>query len=145
MENNTILYSYMFNKGDMKMGTKKSTEQIYELKYTGSLAESSNVFLHYGYSEWSDVSECKMRKLKSCYKTEITLPAGAELNFCFRNEEGAWDNNCGNNYYFTPGVVSDYCCVEICDKPTKAITTKKTTSSTKTTTAKAKTSTKKVK
>ena len=45
--------------------TKKTTEQTFEVKYTGMLASTDNVFLHYGYSNWENVSECKMRKLKS--------------------------------------------------------------------------------
>ena len=52
----------MFNEGDMKtMGTKKTGEQTYEVKYTGQLMESENVYLHFGYTNWSDVSEKKMR------------------------------------------------------------------------------------
>lgn len=111
------------------MGTKKMGEQTYEVKYTGHLMDSDNVYLHFGYTNWSDVSEKKMRKLKNCYKTEIVLPAESEFNFCFRDEENKWDNNYGNNYFFMPGTSENYDWVEVCDKEPKTIAT---TSATKT-------------
>lgn len=142
--------------------TKKTTEQTFELKYTGTLSNTDNVFLHYGYSNWENVSESKMRKLKSGCKTEVTLPANAELNFCFRNESGEWDNNYGQNYFFTPATESSYSFIEVKEKKAKTseaeakkvtsttVSTKKTTASKTTpTTIKskvaAKTVTKKVK
>ncbi len=103
------------------MGTKNNQERVYELRYTGYLTESQNVFLHYGYNEWTDVSECKMKKLKTCCKAEVKLPAQAELNFCFRDEDGKWDNNYGNNYFFIPGVKKEYTFVEIVSKEPKEV------------------------
>lgn len=99
--------------------TKKTTEQTFELKYTGTLSNADGVFLHYGYSNWENVSESKMKKLKSGCKTEITLPSDAELNFCFRNESGDWDNNYGQNYFFTPSIESNYSFIEVKEKKTK--------------------------
>ena len=61
----------------------------------------SFIYLHYGIGDnWEGVSECKMRKLKYCYKTEVTIPTGADLNFCFRDADGNWDNNFGTNYTY---------------------------------------------
>lgn len=82
--------------------TKNNKEQTYELRYTGSLTGAPTIYLHYGTENWSDVSEVKMRKLKSCYKTEITVPYGADINFCFRDAQGNWDNNWGKDYYYCP-------------------------------------------
>ena len=80
---------------------KAKKEQNLELKYTGSLDGAKTIYLHYGIGDnWDGISECKMRKLKSCYKTEVTIPAGAELKFCFRDTEGNWDNNFGNDYSY---------------------------------------------
>ena len=123
---------------------KETGEKIYELKYTGHLMNSESLYLHYGYENWSDVSEKKMRKLKSCYKIEVAVPDGNELNFCFRANENEWDNNCGNNYWFNPISWNGHENVEITGKvvtPTKAATSKATTktASTKTATAKNKT------
>ena len=68
--------------------TRKKKEQTYELRYTGCLTGAPTIYLHYGTENWSDISEVKMRKLKSCYKTEITVPATADINFCFRDANG---------------------------------------------------------
>ena len=115
---------------------KETGEQIYELKYTGYLMDADSMYLHYGYTNWSNVSEKKMKKLKSCYKIEISVPEGNELNFCFRANENEWDNNGGNNYWFTPGSSKNYDWVEITGKETVATKSKSTTKA-KTTTAKA--------
>lgn len=125
---------------------KETGEKIYELKYTGHLMSAESLYLHYGYKNWSDVSEKKMRKLKSCYKIEVSLPEGNELNFCFRANENEWDNNCGNNYWFSPASWNGHENVEITGKVATATktTAKKTTTktaSTKTATTKKKTTT----
>ena len=125
---------------------KETGEKIYELKYTGHLMNADSLYLHYGYENWSDVSEKKMRKLKSCYKIEVALPEGNELNFCFRASENEWDNNCGNNYWFNPTSWNGHENVEITGKvatSTKTVAKKTTTktAATKTATAKKKTTT----
>lgn len=82
------------------MGRRPKEESL-ELKYNGCLDGAKTIYLHYGIGEnWEDVTECKMRKLKSCYKAEVTIPTGADFNFCFRDTEGNWDNNYGNNYTY---------------------------------------------
>ena len=117
------------------MSTKKSTEKTYELKYTGWLTEGTNstVYLHYGTQNWTDVTETKMRKLKSCYKTEITVPASTRISFCFRDTEGNWDNNSGNDYWYTPSIGETYSCVEITETSTPTTTTTSTTRGTRST------------
>lgn len=126
---------------------KETGEKTYELKYTGYLMNADNLYLHYGYTNWSDVSEKKMRKLKSCYKIEVSLPANSELNFCFRANENEWDNNYGKNYWYSPNSNENYEFVEITGKAlaakktepkatvktTTKAATKKTTSAAKTT------------
>lgn len=115
---------------------KVTCGQTYEVKYTGHLMNSEDMYLHYGYANWADVSEKKMKKLKTCYKIEVTVPEGSELNFCFRANENDWDNNCGNNYCIIPGSCINYDCVEIIDKYAPETTCKvKKTTATKTTTA----------
>lgn len=84
------------------MATKKSKVQTYELTYTGALTGAPTIYVHYGTENWSEITEVKMRKLKTCYKTEITVPTGASINYCFRDAHGNWDNNAGNDYYYAP-------------------------------------------
>lgn len=93
--------------------TKKSKLSTYELRYTGTLTGAPTIYLHYGTDNWTDVNEVKMRRLKSCYKTEITVPTGTDINFCFRDAHGNWDNNCGNDYYYTPDGTETYNWVEV--------------------------------
>lgn len=117
----------------------KTVGKTYEVKYTGYLMDSENMFLHYGYDNWTDVSEKKMRKLKSCYKIEVTVPeATSELNFCFRAGENEWDNNSGNNWNWVPGKAANYEYVEISDatKVEKKAATTKAKTATKCATAK---------
>ncbi|MBQ6860179.1 MAG: hypothetical protein IJO08_00860 [Clostridia bacterium] len=119
----------------------KTVGKTYEVKYTGYLMNSENMFLHYGYDNWNDVSEKKMRKLKSCYKIEITVPEStSEVNFCFRAGENEWDNNSGNNWNWVPGKIANYEYVEIWDtdkaEKKSATKTKVATKTTKCSTAK---------
>ena len=97
------------------MVAKKNTEKTYELKYNGWLAdEGSPIYLHYGTENWTEISECKMRKLKNCYKTEISVPSTVtSVSFCFRDTNGKWDNNNGNDYWYTPAIGETYSCVEV--------------------------------
>ena len=115
------------------MVAKKNTEKTYELKYNGWLAdEGSPIYLHYGTENWTEISECKMRKLKNCYKTEISVPSTVtSVSFCFRDTNWKWDNNNGNDYWYTPAIGETYSCVEVNlvknDTKKVATTTKKAT------------------
>ena len=119
------------------MVAKKNTEKTYELKYNGWLAdEGSPIYLHYGTENWTEISECKMRKLKNCYKTEISVPSTVtSVSFCFRDTNGKWDNNNGNDYWYTPAIGETYSCVEVNlvkDDTKKVATTTKKATTTKT-------------
>lgn len=131
------------------MRTKKNLETTYELRYTGWLTEcnSAPIYLHYGTQNWTEVSEAKMRKLKSCYKAEITVPSTTSLSFCFRDTEGNWDNNAGNDYWYTPSIGETYSCVEINETscPSSSKTSCKTSTKTSSKTSTAKRSTRKTK
>lgn len=111
---------------------KKSTNDVtYEVTYTGGLSTTKDVYLHYGYENWSDISEKKMRNLKSSCKVEITLPENQELNFCFRDSQNNWDNNYGNDYYFVPNSNLTYGFINVAPKAMKtsksSVTAKKVT------------------
>lgn len=74
-----------------------------KISYTGKFFEdaSNEVFIHYGFGQnWDNLSEIKMEKTELGFQTEITLMESDTFNFCFRNENNAWDNNDTKNYIF---------------------------------------------
>lgn len=74
-----------------------------KISYAGKLFqdESEEVFIHYGFGlEWNDLGEVKMEKTELGFQAEIELLSGETFNFCFKNENGEWDNNDGQNYIF---------------------------------------------
>ena len=64
--------------------------------------ESKKVFIHYGFgNDWENVVEAEMVKTELGYQIEVDLIDKPTFNFCFKNENGDWDNNDGDNYIFT--------------------------------------------
>ncbi len=64
--------------------------------------ESKHVFIHYGFgNDWENVVEAEMVKTELGYQIEVDLIDKPTFNFCFKNENGDWDNNDGDNYIFT--------------------------------------------
>ena len=77
--------------------------QVVKISYTGEFFQdqSSEVYLHYGFGLlWEDLGEAKMERTDLGFQAEITLTSADTLNFCFKNEQGKWDNNNNNNYIF---------------------------------------------
>ena len=74
-----------------------------KLSYTGKFFQddSSEVFIHYGFgNNWDNLNDMKMEKTDLGFQAELTLGEGETFNFCFRNNNGEWDNNDGKNYIF---------------------------------------------
>ena len=74
-----------------------------KISYVGSLFQnaSSEVSIHYGFGiNWDNVSDIVMEKTELGFQAEINLLEGETFNFCFKNENGVWDNNNGENYIF---------------------------------------------
>ncbi len=74
-----------------------------KISYTGSLFQdgSEEVYLHYGFGlNWENLNEVKMEKTELGFQAEVELASFETFNFCFRNENDAWDNNDGQNYIF---------------------------------------------
>ena len=64
--------------------------------------ESKQVYIHYGFgNDWENIVEAEMTKSELGYQIEIDLIDRPTFNFCFKNENGEWDNNDGDNYIFT--------------------------------------------
>lgn len=77
---------------------KNSTIKIrYRGKFTVEF--SNQVYVLYGYGlGWKNIQEQKMHWDGEYFSTEINLVDSGELNFCFKNDFGSWDNNNGNDY-----------------------------------------------
>ena len=74
-----------------------------KISYAGNLfqSESKEVFIHYGFGlEWNNLGEVQMEKTELGFQAEIELSSDETFNFCFKNENGEWDNNEGQNYIF---------------------------------------------
>ena len=74
-----------------------------KISYTGKFFQndSEEVFIHYGFgSNWDNVNDIKMEKTELGFQAEVFLGEGDTFNFCFKNNDGEWDNNDSNNYIF---------------------------------------------
>ena len=74
-----------------------------KISYTGKLFQENaeKVFIHYGFGlSWDNLNEIEMEKTELGFQAELELISLDTFNFCFRNENDAWDNNDGQNYVF---------------------------------------------
>ena len=74
-----------------------------KISYTGKLfqEDSEEVYIHYGFGlDWENLNETKMVKTELGFQAEIELISSDTLNFCFRDNNGTWDNNDSKNYIF---------------------------------------------
>lgn len=79
------------------------------ISYTGRFFQNGceKVYAHFGFgSEWNNLTEIEMEKTELGFQTEIQLSEGESFNLVFRNENGEWDNNEGQNYSFPLEKVS---------------------------------------
>lgn len=82
---------------------KLITNTIVKISYTGRLFQdgSKEVYIHYGFGEnWDYVNDIKMEKTELGFQAEIPLIESSTFNFCFKDNEGNWDNNINANYIF---------------------------------------------
>jgi len=110
---NTIILLAKDKQGEMlKMELSKNIffntdklveNQVVKISYTGKFFSegASEVYIHYGFGLlWENLGEIKMEKTDLGFQAEITLASADTLNFCFRNQDGEWDNNDNCNYTF---------------------------------------------
>lgn len=77
---------------------KNSTIKIrYRGKFTVEYSNQVYVLCGYGLG-WKNIQEKKMLWDGEYFSAEIDLVDSGELNFCFKNDFGSWDNNNGNDY-----------------------------------------------
>ena len=84
--------------------TPITTGEKITVKYNGLLnkAEAKSVYLHsgFGYSNWHNIHDIKMKKKKNYWITELHVNSDDRLNLCFHDCAGNWDNNNGKNWSF---------------------------------------------
>lgn len=82
-------------------------DKIYEnseivILYKGFLFSNNltdEVYISYGYGNmWENKNEIKMKPSTFGYLATINIGYGKELQFCFKNSSGKWDNNNNQNY-----------------------------------------------
>lgn len=82
-------------------------DKIYEnseivILYKGFLFSNTltdDVYITYGYGNmWENQNEIKMKPSTFGYLATIQIGYGKELQFCFKNSTGTWDNNNNQNY-----------------------------------------------
>lgn len=75
-----------------------------KVTYAGCLFQngSQEVIAHLGYGEnWENPKDIVMEKTALGFQAIINVENAGKLNLCFRNSNGEWDNNNGNNYEFS--------------------------------------------
>lgn len=74
-----------------------------KVTYAGFLFQngSQEVIAHLGYGEnWEQPEDIVMEKTALGFQAIINVRRAEKLNLCFKNSNGEWDNNNGNNYGF---------------------------------------------
>ena len=74
-----------------------------KISYTGKLFQdgAEEVSIHYGFGlNWENINDIQMEKTDLGFQAEIELLGTETFNFCFKDENGIWDNNDGENYIF---------------------------------------------
>lgn len=82
--------------------TAVSPGENIRIEYQGLLKDSGadTVYLHYGFDNWnSPIQTIKMdRKADGEYEANLRFEGQREMNFCFKDSAGNWDNNSKYNW-----------------------------------------------
>ena len=85
-----------------------NTDKIVEnteikITYAGFLFQNGaqEITIHLGFGDnWEDAQDIQMEKTELGFQACVNVVEATKLNFCFRNANGEWDNNNGQNYQF---------------------------------------------
>lgn len=84
---------------DIEFNSSPAVNQELILTYHGFLSGSTELTIVYGFGEsWNHTTETPMKKTSSGFTAKINMPDFNTFNFCFRNSNNEWDNNCNCNY-----------------------------------------------
>jgi len=98
---------YTYSHSIQGVQVKPLTENGREISilYNGRLARAgaNAVYIHYGFGDhgdWQDVDNQPMSRRDEGWEKSLTLTKGNQLNFCFKDGAGNWDNNNGSNWAY---------------------------------------------
>jgi len=72
--------------------------------YNGDLSGAGELWVRTGYGQgqtWQNVYDVPMVRTEEGWETIFRRTTGEQLNFCFHDNTGNWDNNEGQNWRFT--------------------------------------------
>ena len=72
--------------------------------YKGFLCQSNpeQIIMHCGYGLlWEGLQEIQLERGIDGYEADVTFINADEVYFCFRDSNGTWDNNNGQNYFIS--------------------------------------------
>lgn len=78
---------------------------VYEaitITYDGPLSQNGateTIYAHIGDGQWQKTQDIPMDKDGRMWMTDI-IPTDLQMNFCFHDGQGNWDNNLGQNWNF---------------------------------------------
>ncbi len=84
----------------MEPGSPRKGQQV-RLEYQGLLMHSGAdaVWMHYGFDGWKNVRDQVMaRSPQGIFHCTAEIIGGREMNFCFKDSAGNWDNNNGQDW-----------------------------------------------
>ena len=72
-----------------------------QVNYRGLLknAGANHIYFHYGFDHWTNISTIPMNHSDDGdFDVSIIAAGDHEINFCFKDCAGNWDNNQGSNW-----------------------------------------------
>lgn len=123
---------------DIYINKEKAYEnQDLVILYKGYLFENNlttNVYLSYGYGNtWENKNEIKMKPSTFGYLATVHIKTGENLQFCFRDDNGNWDNNNQANYILPIYESSEVLSFESLPETSQEVTLESTTQTNTTT------------
>ena len=90
----------VFAKRQMRMEPAQVERgQKVNIWYNGPLASSQELYLHHGFDGWANPRPLKMSKATDgSFEVALTAQGQRDLEFCFHDGSGNWDNNGGLNW-----------------------------------------------
>lgn len=84
---------------DIEFNHCPTAEQELILTYHGALKNSAELTIVYGFGDaWQQTTQTPMKKKESGFCVKVPMMNFDTFNFCFKNSNNEWDNNCNCNY-----------------------------------------------